>query len=125
MRSLRSLRLIVACVIIVTSAACVEQDQPGVGAKAINADVAFGTDDEPGGGPESPPAAPANFAPQTGERATSVPALPRSVVTSPRASVPRFPFEARTTTIPAGPNSCPNAGLNEFPDEEAPLNVPD
>lgn len=118
MRPERFTRLAALPVAMVMLAGCVHQKSPSVGIQPLNADIVFGV---------KPPAAttePANFGNTTPAAVAAEPEidlLPPQIEDVPQPkNFPRPVFTAPTVST-----ECPAAAQNAFPEESAPLNVPD
>jgi hypothetical protein len=109
----------VALVLVVTVAgpACAHPDSPGLAIQRLESDIVFQASAE---APKGPDVSNSSDSPVSADLAGSdvileFPAQESgSIQTTPEK--PRFSFRAATT--------CPDAALNEFPDEPTPLNVP-
>ena len=121
MSSSRPKQAAALAVLVALSGACVQQDSPGVSIDRLQSDIVFqaaAEAEEPA--PEAVPNV--SSAPVQPAFASSdvelefPPEPPRSAAITTRPSPPTVSFRA--------PSTCPEAALNEFPEEPTPLNVP-
>lgn len=111
--------VLAACGTLLTG--CVQQKAPGVAIRALNADIVFGVKPK-----DSEAPAPSNFS-VTPDEASAASAdtydeLPAQVFTPIARALPKpLQFDNQSKPAPV----CDDAALNAFPDESAPLNVPD
>lgn len=123
MRSSRPEQAIVLAVLVAVSGACVQQGSPGVSIDRLQSDIVF----QAAAAVEEAPAPEA--VPNVSSAPVQRPALasadvelefppepPRSAAITTKPNVPTVSFRA--------PSTCPDAALNEFPEEPTPLNVP-
>lgn len=110
-------------VLVALSGACVKQDSPGVAIDRLQSDIVFQAAAEVQPPPAAAPVPNVSETPIQPSFASSDVELefppeppPSAAITTPRQSVPTVSFRAATT--------CPEAAINEFPDEVTPLNVP-
>ncbi len=102
---------------------CVRPGDPEVGVTTLNADIVFGVK-EPA---EAQVAAPPNFAPPA---TTGGPGADFQGELLPPRALDDRPAQPRSAPLPAfeapkaARSACPDAAVNAFPEESAPLNVP-
>lgn len=121
MRSSRPERVILLAVLVAISGACVEQGAPGVSIDRLQSDIVFQASAEESVAPEAVPNV--SSSPVQPEFASADVELEFPPEPPPSASINRTRPNVPTVSFRA-PSTCPEAALNEFPDEPTPLNVP-